>query len=207
MNRFKVADTDYTAKAAQLRQRLAEIEDKLALLIERRKAFALDAVSQDKPALIAIEKIDTEAAALRRERDTASDAIEHLERLQREQLAENERKDRARREAEGRKLADAVLAISGEIDGSMVALRTLFEQRAVVLRQLGDTRTVSSNYLLRLHQKFLPSAAARKAGLERYLALEHIPVPNISTLVDSTSGLRGPLTALDKSEDKSEEAA
>jgi hypothetical protein len=192
---YKIADDDYAARADLLRQRLAEIDAKLVLLIERRKAFALDAVSQDKPALIAIEKIDTEAAALRRERDTASDAIEHLERLEREQLAENERRERERREAEARKLADAVLAISTEIDGAMVALRTLFEQRAVVLRQLGDTRTVSSNYLLRLHQKFLPSAAARKAGLERYLALEHIPVPNISTLVDSTSGLRGPLTA------------
>jgi hypothetical protein len=194
-SRFKVADDDYAARADLLRQRLAEIEDKLALLIERRKAFALDAVSQDKPALIAIEKIDTEAAALRRERDTASDAIEHLERLQREQLTEKERRERERREAEARKLADAVLAQNAEIDTAFGKLRQLFEQRAVLLRQLGNTQTIPSTLILRMFQRFAPTCAARKAGLQDFLSLEFVPVGQIKTLLESNKFLSGPLTA------------
>jgi hypothetical protein len=195
MNRYKVDDDDYAARADLHRRRLAEIDPQLAALAQRRKQFALGALDNDKPSLRGIEQIDCEAETLRRERDTLNAAIEHLERLQREQLAENERRERERREAEARKLANAIVAQNAEIDTAFGKLRQLFEQRAVLLRHLGDTQTIPSTLILRMHQRFGPTCAARKAGLHDFLSLEFVPVGQIRSLVESNNFLSGPLTA------------
>jgi ABC-type transporter Mla subunit MlaD len=192
---------NFAAKITDFSRRIADIDAKLAELAGKRREYAYGAADNNTASLKAIEALDQKADALNRERKTLLDATEQADRLLREQEAEAAKQDRERRERQARVSADAVLEVSAQIDAAMVALRALFERRSALLRELADTKIVAANYLLRLHQKFGPTCAARKAGLERYVSIEHVPVPNIATLSDSTRGLAGPLSAAVQTEE------
>ena len=186
---------NYAAKITELGRRTDEISDKIDSLNERRKEFALGAVEGDKTNLKAIQVIDDEAEALRREYETLTAAIDQADRLRLEQEAEIARKDRERREVEARKIADAALATTADIDGTMARLRELFERRAKYIHQLAGTGTVEPTLILRMLQKFGPTCAARAAGLHQFISIEHVSPEQVRSLIESSTVLKGRLSA------------
>jgi hypothetical protein len=91
----------------------------------------------------------------------ASAAIEQIAVLQREQEAETVRKDREKREAEARKVADEVMGLGAEIDDTMAQLAQLFQKRANLIHQLGKMNAMPASVILRMSQWDSPTAAAR----------------------------------------------
>ena len=192
---------NYAAKIARFEQRAAEIEGKLNNLSERRKAFALGAVEGNKTSLKAIQDIDCEADDLRHERETLTAAIEQARQLQHDQEAEISRKDRESRLGEARKIADSVLTLNMEIDSAMKTMRQMFERRANLVRQLGGIGVIDPSLILRMLQRLGPTCAARKAELNRYISIEHVPPHQLRPLAESAAGLVRILSRADVSDE------
>lgn len=180
---------NYGSKIEQFARRAADIDAKLAELAAKRREYAYGAADNNAAALKAIDALDQKADALKRERTTLLDASEQAERLQREAEAEAAAQDRKRREAQARKIVVAVSDLNRDIDAAMSAMQKLFERRRDLLSELAQTKIVAPNLLLRQHQKFLPTAAARKVGLEHFMALEHVPPGSVAPLADTNRAL------------------
>lgn len=180
---------DYAAKIAGLRQQAADIDARLAELADKRRTFALGVMENNRASVKAVEELDAETDQLRKKHRTCLDASEHAERLQRDEQAEIARKDRLRRTTMARELSQGVLTLNVELDEDLKKLSEKFEHRAGLIKQLSATRTVASTTILRLLQKFSPTAAARAAGLHQFLSLEPVAPPHVMSLAKGTSGL------------------
>jgi hypothetical protein len=167
-------------------KRCAEaIAAELVNIATRRKARSLDAVIGDKTAQSAIHDLDQETDALKKEAMTISSALEMAEQREREEQQEVEAKLRREREVEAYNHARGVVALNHELDQALIALRQLFERRAVVLKGLGDTGVVDLNLIMRLNHRSGASASAILAGLNRFLNLEHINTSALHPLASS----------------------
>ncbi len=186
---------DYASKITNLRQRASEIDARVAELVDKRREHALGAVDGSKVSVKAISDIDVECDGLRRVREKLTAAIEQTERLKTEQEAEISRKDRQARELEAQKLADAVLVVSGRIDGKLLELRELFEERAGLIRQLSAVNIVPTNLIQRLLSRFGANAALRFAKIHEFAGVDYVEPIHIRSLAESGAFLRGRLTA------------
>jgi len=186
---------NFEAEITKLAERASALDAKLANLADKRKGYSLDATTGDFAAIKEIAKIDADADACRKERQTLSAAIEQLDSLLDAEAAALKRQDREKREAEARKLADGAIAINNEIDATLIRLRQLFERRHDVIYRLGDTKTISSRLISRMLQKFSPTCAARHAGLHNFVSIEHAPPEHVRPLSESNAVLCGNLNA------------
>ena len=188
---------DHAAKIEALRQRACATDARIAGVRDRRKEFALGAVEGNAASVKAINEIDQEAAALRRERDTLSAAIEQVEQQRIREHNERQAEERRHREAEARTAVDALLAVNGQVDAAMRALSALLAKRTAVIRELGDTGLVSAPLILRMLQRAGPTAAAHAAGLRSFVGLEHVPRQQVVSLTESSKTLRSAVAASD----------
>ena len=187
----------YPERISELTRRLADIDAKLKSLKERRKQLAVSAAEGNKASIKSIAELDGEADGLRNECETLSAAIEQIAILQREQEAEIARKDREKREAEARKLADGVMGLSKEIDDTMAQLAQLFQNRANLVSQLGKMRAMPGGVILRMLQRDSLTAAARAAGLHKFIGIDHVVPSLVRPLVESDGGLRNRVAVTD----------
>jgi hypothetical protein len=67
----------------------------------------------------------------------------------------------------------------------------MFERRATLLVELGNSEACDRNLVLRLSQRAGPTSAAHHCGLNRYLALEMTPNAAQRPLADTNSVLLG----------------
>jgi hypothetical protein len=72
----------------------------------------------------------------------------------------------------------------------MVQLAGLFQKRANLFSQLGKMNAVPANLILRMLQRESPTAAARAAGLHKFIGIDHVVPGLIRPLVESFGGLR-----------------
>jgi hypothetical protein len=84
----------------------------------------------------------------------------------------------------------------------MIRLREVFERRAALLVELGNTDAVDRQLVLRLSQRAGPTSAAQHAGLARHLSLEMTPNAAQRPLADTNPVLLGIGEPDDKSADK-----
>jgi hypothetical protein len=185
---------DASNRASALAARVAAIGTQLDKLYGERRALALSAADGDKVALKQIETIDTAAAKLLAEQVTLIAAVEQAEEIDRERLAEREQADRQHHEAAARKTADAVLKVNADVDTALLALTKLFEKRAALIRDLTKTGCLPPNLGQRFLAKGGPTGAAKKAGLDKHIALEFTANAHATTLTEANGFLRGPLT-------------
>jgi DNA repair exonuclease SbcCD ATPase subunit len=192
---------DRARQIADLRQRAAAIDAKLAELGDRRKTFALGAVEGNKASTKAIQELDAETDRLRREQETLVAALDHLERLKAEEERAELDQERRHREGEARIFSERVLNLDAQIDAAMVGLRELFEKRAAVIQKLAGTGVVDKVFALRLLQNAGPTSAAHAAGLRKFIGLNHVPPDRIAPLTQIDKAIRRPTT------DRSQRAA
>ena len=136
--RFKANSTD--AKASRCLMRIGVIDDKLIELGERRQAFVLPAVDNERPAQIAIAKIDDEITSLKAERATLTSAVAQLEQLARAEETKAKQAEQDRRQADAARLSTTIADINGKIDTGMAELATLFRQRHKLPNELRQRR-------------------------------------------------------------------
>jgi chromosome segregation ATPase len=186
--------SNYTERVSELTRRVADIDARLKRLTERRNHLAVSAAEGNKGSIKSIAELDDEADGLHKERQTLSAAIEQIADLQRKQEAEIARKDREKREAEARKIADSVMAMNEKIDDAMVQLAGLFQERANLIHQLGKMRVMSSTTILTMSQRHSPTAAARAAGLHKFIEIDHVSPGLIRPLAEGAGGLHKRIT-------------
>ena len=186
-------------RATELATRATDVAARLDVLYARRRELSLAAAENDRTALKQIESIDAEASKLLAQQATLTDAVRLAEEQDRARVAGRGAADRQKHLAEAAKIASAALKVSAEIDGQLVALTRAFERRAKLLAELSRTGCllgphVSQRYL----SKTAGSAAARAAGLDRFINIEHVAPAHQRTLSETSSVLRNELTLPDQ---------
>jgi hypothetical protein len=136
----------------------------------------------------AILEIDAECNRLNSELLVLDDAKTELARQQQAEAEAARQKEQAARQAEGRKIASEADSLAHQVDQEMVILRGLFERRASVLRQLEHCGLYQVPYLQRLVGKYTAAAAARAAGLDKHLTIEHVLPPHVQPLATNKLG-------------------
>jgi hypothetical protein len=154
----------------------------LTALADKRRSYALASVEGDERARQAIADTDFETDALKREQTTVLSAIETGEALEAQRALEAEAKERHEREVHAYSAARAVCTLNIELDEALVHLRELFERRAILLKDLGDTGVVDLGLIVRLNHRSLATASAQLAGLSKYFALEMTPASAVRPL-------------------------
>jgi hypothetical protein len=174
-----------------LRKRAAEVASQIGALADKRKSYSLAASEGDARARKAIADADYERDALLKEAATVADALEIGEALTRQQALDAEAAQRRERSIEAYQAARGVVALNEEIDLALSRLREQFERRSIILRSLANTSICDPALLMRLANKAVPTSAAHRAGLGRFLNLEMTPIIAQRPLADSNVVLLG----------------
>jgi hypothetical protein len=183
--------SSYESKINEFKDRIADIGKQLASLAAKRKSFALAAADGDSKARKEIADIDFALDAARREEGTLSSAIESAVALDRQAEQDAEGKARHERNIAAYKISRAIVALNEEIDLKLKQLREMFERRAALLVELGNTEAADRALVMRLSHRAGPTSAAQHAGLARYLNLEMTPTAAQRPLADTNSVLLG----------------
>jgi len=189
--------SNYAERISELTRRVADIDARLKRLTERRNQLAVSAAEGNKGSIKSIAELDDEADGLHKECQTLSAAIEQIADLQRKQEAETARKDRERREVEARKVGDRVMTMNGKIDDAMVQLAGLFQERANLIYQLSKMNVMPKSIIMTISQRHSPTAAARAAGLHKFIEIDHVSPGLIRPLAESAGGLHKRITVRD----------
>jgi hypothetical protein len=189
--------SSYEDKVNEFKSRISDIGRQLAALAAKRKSYSLAAATGDATARKEIADIDFALDAARREEGTLSAAIESAIALDRAAEQEAEAKLKHEREVKAYSLARGIIATNEEIDLALKQLREMFERRASLLVELGNTEAADRQLVLRLSHRAGPTSAAQAAGLARYLSLEMTPNAAVRPLSDTNSVLLGIGTAPD----------
>jgi hypothetical protein len=109
------------------------------------------------------------------------------------QLAERDKAAEADRRAvlaQAKRIADAVIALNGELDAELVRLREMFERRMSLLRELAATG-VAEAVVTRLQGKGPVTRACCAARLHAHIALEKVAQGSFVTLASTNPILMG----------------
>jgi hypothetical protein len=183
--------SSYESKIAEFRERIVSIGKTLADLGARRKSYSLAAANGDANALKEIADIDFAADAARKEEGTLSSAIESAVALDRQAEQDAEAKARHERNIAAYTTARAIITLNEELDLKLKHLREVFERRAALLIELGNTEACDRGLVMRLSHKSGPTASAHLNGLGRFLNLEMVPNAAQRPLADTNEVLLG----------------
>jgi hypothetical protein len=181
----------YESKILAFKEQIASIAAQLVDVAARRKSFAFAAASGDIKAAQQIADCDFEADALRKQEATVASAVETALALERQEAQDAEAKARHERNIAAYKLARGIVTINQELDLALKQLREMFERRAALLIELGNTEAADRALVMRLSHKSGPTSAAHHCGLNRYLALEMTPNAAQRPLADTNAVLLG----------------
>jgi hypothetical protein len=181
----------YESKIAEFRERIVSIGKQLADLAARRKSYSLAAASGDAKAIQEIADIDFALDAARKEEGTLSSAIETAAALDRAAEQDAEAKARHERNIAAHTTARAIIALNEELDLKLKGLREVFERRAALLVELGNSEACDRGLVMRLSHRSGPTAAAHQCGLGKYLNLEMVPNAAQRPLADTNEVLLG----------------
>jgi hypothetical protein len=173
------------ARIADLEAKLAAIAEAIAMLPFRRKQHALAAVEGDADARRQIEQIDTEGTDLQRQLQLTSAALEEAERLDRQHMDKESAIEKARREAEAKKIGSALITANIEIDAMLVQVREAFERRERMINELRAAGGCDARQAFRLASREAVSAAFYAARLHQHAAFEPVGVQQIRPLASA----------------------
>jgi hypothetical protein len=179
---------DLGSKLTALDQRADSVRSRLAELANQRRAESVAALD-DQAGLQRVLQLDIQAGQLERELSLIHDAKLEIESLQAKDAAAAAAAERDQRRAEAKRLVGEIMAVNHQLDGSMILLRQQLQHRADLLRQLIATHIVSEPFVQRLMGKYPVTAAARAAGLDKFVALEYVAPGHIQPLMESNRGL------------------
>jgi hypothetical protein len=192
----------YESRINEFKERIVSIGKQLAELGARRKSYSLAAATGDERALKEIADIDFALDAARKEEGTLSSAIETAAALDRAAEQDAEAKARHQRNIEAYKIARGIITINQELDLALKQLREMFERRAHLLVELGNTEACDRGLVMRLAHRSGPTSAAHHCGLAKYLALEMTPNAAQRALASVNEVLVGVGEAPDKADTK-----
>jgi hypothetical protein len=181
-------------KVTELAARAASVSTRLEQIYSERRSLSLSASENDKTALSRIAAIDAEARERLAKKMMLTDAVCLAEEQDRTRQAEREAADRERHLAAANKIAAAALSLSAEIDKQLVALTRAFEARADLLARLSRTGCLAPHVSLRYVTKSAPTAAARSAGLDKFVDIAHIAPSHARPLAETSAVLRNAMT-------------
>jgi hypothetical protein len=179
----------FADKLAQIERRGAAIRERLLQLGSLKRQHAVAATDSDQRALAAIMEVDAECNRLNSEQLVLDDAKAELEQQQCAEAEAEAQRQRDQRQGEAKQLVGEIMAVNQVIDQQLIVARQQLQRRADLLRQLNATRILAESYVQRLAQKYPVTAAARAAGLDKFVSLEYVAPPHIQPLVESNRGL------------------
>jgi hypothetical protein len=177
--------SDYATRIAEMARRVSGIDLRLKSINDERISHSIEAAQGSTSALKKVAALDAEADQLCKSRSILTNAADLLDAQLREEEQAAAAADREQRSAEARKVGAALCALNGEIDLAMVQLRQMFERREAMVCELGGLGGINPSTVKMQCSKEPASAAARYAGLARFLAIEPVTVSAIRPLASS----------------------
>jgi hypothetical protein len=182
--------SSFEDKIDALGQRLASLSRMLADLKVQRSELAPSVVDGDQQARAELQKVDVAHTHAEKESGLIRDAVEQLKVLAAQHKANVAAKERQNLEAAAQKLGEAILKLDAEIDGMLGRMRECFEQRRATATELGKLRVADPHLVMRLHQRYGPTAALVFNNLNTFCGVEHIEPHHRRSLSDSDAWLR-----------------
>jgi hypothetical protein len=183
-----------------LSSRVTELANTLSGAKARRAALALPALAGNKAAVKEIAEIDAQLGEIKKESALLSDGIEQLKLQAAQQQQQAVDKERQKREIKAAKIGETILGLDAEIDATLARLRQMFEQRRALAGELRRTNTCDPHLVMRLHQRYGPTAAAYAAGLREFIGMELVVPEQVRPLVKSDNWLTWPRKGTDSQE-------
>jgi hypothetical protein len=175
----------FAERIASLSNRVESIDLKLKSIDAERADHAIEASQGSTSALKKVAALDAEHDQLVRSRSILTNAADQLDAQLRQEEQAAAAADREQRSGEARKVGTALAALNIELDAMMVQLRQCFERREAMLTELGSLGGISASTVKMQASKEPASAAARYAGLARFLSIEPVTVSAIRPLASS----------------------
>jgi hypothetical protein len=176
----------------ELQNRISQIDAAISALDAEFLTLASEFHAEDGVAsLKQAEQIEQRLTQLRREKAVVIAAQGHTTR---EQLREKEAQAAADRRAllaTAKQAADGVITLNNEIDEHLIKLRQLFERRAALFREMGNTGCVDSVTINRLGGKGAATRAFCATGLHAYVSVEKVAQGSFVTLASTNVVLMG----------------
>jgi hypothetical protein len=181
----------YEDRIVAFKDQIASIGKQLAELGARRKSYSLAAASGDQKAIKQIQECDALTGELTKQEQTISSAVETALALERQEQQSAEAAARHERNVAAHQISRAVIALNEELDSRLRQLREVFERRAALLVELGNTEAADRALVMRLSHRAGPTSAAQHAGLAKFLNVEMTPNSAVRPLSDTNSVLLG----------------
>ena len=188
---------DFNKLISDLRARITATHERLAKLREARRPHSLEAVSGDAKAKKVIADLDTEIASTTAEGETLAIAMEEAEKRKVEHEAKIAAEDRRRREAEARKICQAILAKDRELDRAAASLHKSLTDREQLISKLADLNIIYPGVINALRRKRSVDGAMIHAGLNQFANIERASPDARKPLVESDKSLSNPIMTAD----------